>query len=518
MSTGPLNSVATTDVHVVGGVYNPVAPNPAAGQASALQLDAAGNILVNIAAGAASGTQYADGTTQATPTGTVALGKNPSNVLHAIGLSAAGNLNVNLAEGTISGGNAAASATGGAVPVNADYQGVNIGGNLVGVTGLALGATTKAPTIAIVDGAGNQITSFGGGTQFADNTASGATPTGTLSMGWDSANSKIRALKVDASQDLFVAFAAAQHVIVDSGSITANIGTTGGLALDASLTTIDTDIKATQPRDVTDRAARLLGHVTVDNASLSVTQGTSPWIDDPTDRAARLLGVVYGSQGSQLKQTAVNFNSQVELATGATLYDARQIRALTAADVVTTSQGGAPWSENLTQVGGGAVSLGAKTSANSIPVVLATDEVTLPVSIAATVNVSVQNAALAVTQSTSPWVENVSQFGGSPVVTGTGVSGVGIPRVTVSSDSFPATQAVTGAFFQVTQPISVVSLPLPAGASTDQSLVSGNDLRSQQTIILEAMRRALVAIACEGGRNKPNDFDPNIIAAEEGAD
>jgi hypothetical protein len=88
------------------------------------------------------------------------------------------------------------------------------------------------------------------------------------------------------------------HVIVDSvsgtvtvaGTVTANIGTTGGLALDSSLTTIDTDIKATQPRDVTDRSARLLGHVTVDNATLAVTltsttitgtvavtQSTSPW-------------------------------------------------------------------------------------------------------------------------------------------------------------------------------------------------------------------------------------------------
>lgn len=38
-------------------------------------------------------------------------------------------------------------------------------------------------------------------------------------------------------------------------------------------------------------------------------------------------------------------------------------------------------------------------------------------------------------QGTSPWVENVSQFGGSAVVTGTGASGAGIPRVTVSNDS-----------------------------------------------------------------------------------
>ena len=40
-----------------------------------------------------------------------------------------------------------------------------------------------------------------------------------------------------------------------------------------------------------------------------------------------------------------------------------------------------------------------------------------------------------VTQGTSPWADNVSQFGGSPVVTGVGVSGAGIPRVTIASDS-----------------------------------------------------------------------------------
>jgi hypothetical protein len=61
--------------------------------------------------------------------------------------------------------------------------------------------------------------------------------------------------------------------------------------------------------------------------------------DDPIDRAGRLVGVVYGSQGQQLLQTPVNFNLKMELAAGATLYDARQIRALTSADVVTAAQG-----------------------------------------------------------------------------------------------------------------------------------------------------------------------------------
>jgi len=55
------------------------------------------------------------------------------------------------------------------------------------------------------------------------------------------------------------------------------------------------------------------------------------------------------------------------------------------------------------------------------------------------------NSTLAVTQSgswtnsctqgTTPWVNNVTQFGSSNVVNGTGTSGSGIPRVTVSNDS-----------------------------------------------------------------------------------
>lgn len=262
------------------------------------------------------------------------------------------------------------------------------------------------------------------------------------------------------------------------------------------------------------------GTVTV-AGTVTANQGGAPWsvtvsgtpTVDVTDRAVRLLGVVYGSQGQQIKQTATNFNSQVELATGATLYDARQIRALTSADVVsavqsgtwTVNQGGAPWSQNLTQVGGSAVTLGAKTSANSIPVVLATDEATLPVSIAATINVSVQNATLAVTQSTSPWVENVSQFGGNPVVTGIGVSGAGIPRVTVSSDSFPATQAV-----------SVASLPLPVNAAQESggnlALIAGYNAYQQQNVeLLKLVIQRLDAMHLVNSQAFGQHVDPDTI-------
>jgi len=56
---------------------------------------------------------------------------------------------------------------------------------------------------------------------------------------------------------------------------------------------------------------------------------------DVNDRAGRLLGITYGSQGQQLQQSATNFNLFAELRTGGTAYDARQIRPLTAVDVVT---------------------------------------------------------------------------------------------------------------------------------------------------------------------------------------
>jgi hypothetical protein len=45
------------------------------------------------------------------------------------------------------------------------------------------------------------------------------------------------------------------------------------------------------------------------------------------------------------------------------------------------------------------------------------------------------NTIGAVTQASGPWTTNLTQFGGSAVATGTGASGAGVPRVTISNDS-----------------------------------------------------------------------------------
>lgn len=90
--------------------------------------------------------------------------------------------------------------------------------------------------------------------------------------------------------------------------------------------------------------------------------------------------------------------------------------------------------ENLAQLGGAAVSLGSKTSANSIPVVLASDEAALPVT-------------GTFFQATQP------------------ISG------TVGVNNFPATQPVSGTVavsnFPASQPVSAITLPLPSNAAQE---------------------------------------------------
>lgn len=112
-------------------------------------------------------------------------------------------------------------------------------------------------------------------------------------------------------------------------------------------------------------------------------------------------------------------------------------------------------------LGSTAPTVGSKTSTNSIPVVIASDQSAIPVSQSGawttgrTWTLSSGTDFVTSIQGTTPWVTNVSQFGGSSVVTGTGVSGAGIPRVTVSSDSnVLATQSGTWTVQQGSPPWS----------------------------------------------------------------
>lgn len=81
-------------------------------------------------------------------------------------------------------------------------------------------AGNKALAVSIQDGTGTQITSFGGGTQYA-NGAVQATPTGTVALGWDGAN--VRALSTNSSGVLAVQ----SHAVTNAGTFAVQAAQSG---------------------------------------------------------------------------------------------------------------------------------------------------------------------------------------------------------------------------------------------------------------------------------------------------
>jgi hypothetical protein len=103
-----------------------------------------------------------------------------------------------------------------------------------------------------------------------------------------------------------------------------------------------------------------------------------------------------------------------------------------------------------------------------------------------------------VNQGTSPWVDNVSQFGGTNISTGTGASGAGIPRVTISNDStLAANQSVNVAQFGgVSTSTGQVAVSVAPVTATNTALVV--DLRPDSPGIValgQTIKSASVPVA-----------------------
>lgn len=85
-------------------------------------------------------------------------------------------------------------------------------------------------------------------------------------------------------------------------------------------------------------------------------------------------------------------------------------------------------------------------------------------------------------------IVDVTQSGTVPIA---GVVSVSSGDVTVNN--FPASQAVTGTFWQATQPISATALPLPNSASTSSLQTTGNNSLSSIDTKTPALGQALAA-------------------------
>lgn len=214
--------------------------------------------------------------------------------------------------------------------------------------------------------------------------------------------------------------------------------------------------------DVSDRAVRLLGHVTVDNSSIAVT-GTFFQATQPVSIAAAVavtgtffqatqpisvvaLPLPSGASTSALQTTGNSSLSSIDTKTP----------ALVTGRVPVDGSG-------VTQPISGSISVSNFPATQAVTGTFF--QATQPVSLAAAVDVSDRAARL---------IGHVTVDNASLAVTGTFFQAT-------QPVSIAASVAVTGTFFQATQPISAAALPLPSGAATAANQTT--ELASLATIV-----------------------------------
>jgi len=259
--------------------------------------------------------------------------------------------------------------------------------------------------------------------------------------------------------------------------------------------------------DVTDRPDRLLGHVTVDNASLCVTQCTSPWVVD-VDNFPAQFGVTQVTSPWVVSVSNFPATQSVTQGTspwvvGATDFDIRDL--VFATDKVDVSGSSVLVSNFPATV--------AVTQSTSPWVVSATD-LDIRDLVFATDKVDVTGSTVTVNQGTNPWTVsgtitvtpsgtqdvNLTKVGGTAFALGQQLSAASLPVVLTAAQLSTLTPLSTVAVTQSTSPwvVSLASTTITGTVAVTQStspwVVSGTagDDTSDQT----AVSTGLVKTAC----------------------
>lgn len=167
---------------------------------------------------------------------------------------------------------------------------------------------------------------------------------------------------------------------------------------------------------------------------------------DSVNNALQVNVVAGGGGGGGGTTSSVSINDGTVLSQKATV---------TGAGALVVDASGTTLGTNISQYGGASTSLGAKSSASSIPVVLASDQAAIPASQSGTWNitnvsgtVSLPTGAATSAKQPAPGIPGTPS---SDVITIQGMGGMTAVKVDGSA---------------VTQPVSAASLPLPTGAAT----------------------------------------------------
>lgn len=312
----------------------------------------------------------------------------------------------------------------------------------------------NAQAVAIVDGSGNQITSFGGGTQYTEGDTD-ATITGTAML-MEGAGNALVAAQGTAADGLLVNLGSNNDVTVTSGTVTVQDG--GG-----SITVDGTFWQATQPVSV----ASVPSHDVTNAGTFAVQAAQSG-----TWNVTNISGTV------SLPTGAATAAKQPALGTAGTASaDVITVQGIASMTAIKTDGSGVtqPVSGTVTANAGsgtfavsnaGITSLDGKiTACNTGAVVLAAGTAAFG-KLAANSGVDIGDV-------------DVLTINGVAPAFGSGVRGATVQRVTIATDdvvpisdnggsiTVDGTVAVTGTFWQATQPVSgTVTATISAGATT----------------------------------------------------
>lgn len=288
-------------------------------------------------------------------------------------------------------------------------------------------ANSNPLAVSIVDGSGTQITSFGGGTQYADGAVRG-TATGTLAMGDDGTN--IQSVKVDSNGVLAIQDNSGS-ITVDAVSLPLPTGASTAAKQPALGTagTASTDVLTVQGIDS-------MTALKVDGSA--VTQPVSGIVTAQQSTATNLKAQAENYQGG----TAVGAGNPLQVTLANTGSNATAVKVDGSA--VTQPVSGtvsitANSSVNVAQVNGVTTATGSGIMGTGVQrVAIASDNDAVTVKQATGTNLHVVTDSGTIT--TVSTVTNLSQMSGTAISMNTGVRDAGTQRVTIATnDAVPVT-------------------------------------------------------------------------------
>lgn len=193
-------------------------------------------------------------------------------------------------------------------------------------------------------------------------------------------------------------------------------------------------------------AAISLGQKTA-SASIPVILASDQTLPLPTGAATSALQTTGNTSLASIDTKTPALGQALAAASVPVVLTAAQISTLTPLSTVTANQGTAnatPWNENISEFGGASVSLGSKTSAASIPVVIASDQGTLPLPTGAATSAlqTTGNTSLASIATNTGKGPAGRAFANAPTVTTYGTPITSAAYVTIIASTTSATDVV----------------------------------------------------------------------------